>query len=81
MTFVWWDGTRWRMLVGASLDDGQGAALQFVATDRDRLVDWRYEGVFFSHAPQALPGGQDTGSGGQFASVGIDKPFSSYRET
>ena len=61
--FVWWDGTRWRMLVGASLDDGQGAALQFVATDRNRLVDWRYEGVFFSHAPQALPGGQDTGSG------------------
>ena len=43
--FVWWDRDRWRMLVGAALDDGTAAVLTFV---RSVAGAWDYDGVFAS---------------------------------
>jgi beta-fructofuranosidase len=47
--FVWRDGRGWRMLVGASLDDGSAAALTFVALD---ARDWTYDGIFARRHPR-----------------------------
>lgn len=41
--FVWGDGQRWRMLVGAALPGGTAAALTYTSTD---LAVWSYDGVF-----------------------------------
>ncbi|CAL9630547.1 glycoside hydrolase family 32 protein [Streptomyces sp. enrichment culture] len=62
--YVWRDGDRWRMLVGAGLADGRGAALEYVSED---LEDWRYRGVFLARAPQPLPGGRNTEEGWECA--------------
>jgi len=62
--YVWRDGDRWRMLVGAALADGRGAALQYSSTD---LVDWAYGGVFLAQAPTPLPGGGNTEEGWECA--------------
>lgn len=40
--FVFRDGTRWRMWVGAGLDDGSAAVLSYVSDD---LEQWAYDGV------------------------------------
>lgn len=60
--YVWRDdrdGGPWRMLVGAALADGRGAALQYTSED---LKEWTYEGPFLARAPEPLPGG-DTEEG------------------
>ncbi|MGC0327827.1 beta-fructofuranosidase [Streptomyces sp. SAI-170] len=62
--YVWRDGDRWRMLVGAGLADGRGAALEY---DSDDLEDWRYRGVFLARAPQPLGDGRDTEEGWECA--------------
>ncbi|MEV0173685.1 glycoside hydrolase family 32 protein [Streptomyces sp. NPDC050803] len=63
--YVWRDGDRWRMLVGAGLSDGRGAALQYSAgTD---LTDWTYQGIFLARAPEPLPGGGNTEEGWECA--------------
>ncbi|MEV6207334.1 glycoside hydrolase family 32 protein [Kitasatospora sp. NPDC051914] len=62
--YVWRDGDRWRMLVGASLADGRGAAVQYRSTD---LVDWAYGGVFLAEPPTPLPGGGNTEEGWECA--------------
>lgn len=62
--YVWQDGPRWRMLVGAALADGRGAALQYVSDDLDR---WTYQGVFLARAPEPLPGGGNTEQGWECA--------------
>ncbi|MFR9795740.1 glycoside hydrolase family 32 protein [Streptomyces sp. MS06] len=41
--YVWRAGTDWRMLVGAALDDGRGAALLYTSPD---LETWTYLGLF-----------------------------------
>ncbi|MDN0193495.1 glycoside hydrolase family 32 protein [Streptomyces sp. S.PNR 29] len=41
--YVWRDGDRWRMLVGAALADGRGAALLYESPDLDT---WTYLGLF-----------------------------------
>lgn len=68
--YVWRDGERWRMLVGAALEDGRGAALQYDSTD---LENWTYRGPFLARPPEPLPGGDDTEEGwecAQYASFG-----------
>jgi beta-fructofuranosidase len=62
--YVWRDGGRWRMLVGAALEDGRGAALQYSSTD---LAEWEYQGVFLARAPEPLPGGGNTEEGWECA--------------
>jgi beta-fructofuranosidase len=62
--YVWRDGERWRMLVGAALDDGRGAAVQYSSTD---LTEWTYQGVFLARAPEPLPGGGNTEEGWECA--------------
>ncbi|WP_390899003.1 glycoside hydrolase family 32 protein [Streptomyces cynarae] len=62
--YVWRDGDRWRMLVGAALADGRGAALEYTSDD---LEDWSYEGVFLTRSPHPLPGGRNTGEGWECA--------------
>jgi beta-fructofuranosidase len=52
--YVWRDGGRWRMLVGAALRDGRGAALHYLSDD---LETWKYTGPFLARAPEPLPGG------------------------
>lgn len=49
--YVWRDGDGWRMLVGAALDDGRGAAIQYVSTD---LTDWTLLGPYAACAPVPL---------------------------
>ncbi|MDX3645783.1 glycoside hydrolase family 32 protein [Streptomyces sp. MB09-02B] len=58
--YVWRDGDRWRMLVGAGLTDGRGAAQQYLSSD---LENWEYVGPFLARAPEPLPGGSDTEEG------------------
>jgi beta-fructofuranosidase len=58
--YVWRDGDRWRMLVGAGLTDGSGAAQQYLSDD---LEHWEYAGTFLARAPEPLPGGGDTEEG------------------
>ncbi|MCM3812802.1 glycoside hydrolase family 32 protein [Streptomyces sp. DR7-3] len=58
--FVWRDGEQWRMLVGSALEDGRGAAWQYVSDD---LEHWRGTGPFLARPPEALPGGGDTEEG------------------
>ncbi|MEU2225535.1 glycoside hydrolase family 32 protein [Streptomyces sp. NPDC018347] len=58
--YVWRDGDRWRMLVGAALTDGRGAAWQYVSDD---LGNWRSTGPFLARSPEPLPGGGDTEEG------------------
>lgn len=68
--YVWRDSTRWRMLVGAALSGGQGAALQYVSQDLRR---WDYLGPFLARPPEALPGHRSTQDGWecvQFADFG-----------
>ncbi|UYQ60191.1 glycoside hydrolase family 32 protein [Streptomyces peucetius] len=62
--YVWRDGERWRMLVGAALEDGRGAAVQYSSTD---MAEWEYGGVFLARAPEPLPGGADTEEGWECA--------------
>lgn len=62
--YVWRDGERWRMLVGAALRDGRGAALQYSSPD---LRDWTYRGVFLAAPPEPLPDGGDTEEGWECA--------------
>ncbi|MGP4086564.1 glycoside hydrolase family 32 protein [Streptomyces sp. KR55] len=65
--YVWRDpenGGRWRMLVGAGLADGRGAAVQYSSTD---LTDWAYQGIFLARAPESLPGGGNTEEGWECA--------------
>ncbi|MEV6104256.1 glycoside hydrolase family 32 protein [Streptomyces sp. NPDC051940] len=62
--YVWRDGERWRMLVGAALEDGRGAAVQYSSAD---LRTWTYQGVFLARAPEPLPGGADTEEGWECA--------------
>ncbi|MEV8559295.1 glycoside hydrolase family 32 protein [Streptomyces sp. NPDC051917] len=58
--YVWRDGDRWRMLVGAGLTDGRGAAQQYLSDD---LEHWEYAGPFLARVPEPLPGGVDTEEG------------------
>jgi beta-fructofuranosidase len=62
--YVWRDGDRWRMVVGAALADGRAAALEYVSDD---LEDWHYRGVFLARPPTALPGGRSTEEGWECA--------------
>jgi beta-fructofuranosidase len=56
--YVWRAGKSWRMLVGAALDDGRGAALLYEnAEDAPDVAAWTYRGAF--HAA-----GDDPGEGG-----------------
>ncbi len=61
--YVWLDGTRWRMLVGAALNTGRGAALHYATDEADPVLGWRYEGVLLAAEPVALPGGRNSGPG------------------
>jgi beta-fructofuranosidase len=49
--YVWRDGDSWRMLVGAALADGRGAALLYDSPD---LETWTYRGPFCAGAPQPV---------------------------
>lgn len=51
--YVWRDGERWRMLVGAGLRDGRGAALLYESED---LESWTYRGPLHTRADR---GGAD----------------------
>ncbi|WP_137991531.1 glycoside hydrolase family 32 protein [Streptomyces vilmorinianum] len=62
--YVWRDGDRWRMLVGAALADGRGAAVQYTSDD---LEKWTHQGIFFASAPRPLAGGADTEEGWECA--------------
>lgn len=55
--YVWRDGRQWRMLVGAGMADGRGAALHYASNDAD---EWTYDGIFFARAPEQLPRGRTT---------------------
>ena len=71
--YVWRDGARWRMLVGAALADGRGAALQYFSED---LLHWEYGGPFLAQPPTPLPGGGDTEEGWecvQYADFGVQR--------
>lgn len=71
--YVWRHGNQWRMLVGAALDDGRGAALQYVSVDLNR---WDYVGPFLARAPEALTTGGNTEEGWecvQYASLAPDR--------
>lgn len=59
--YVWRDGDGWRMLVGAALSDGRGAALLYESSD---LEDWTYLGPFDAREQEPVGStGVDTGSG------------------
>ena len=58
--FVWRDGDRWRMLVGAGLADGRAAALHYHSDD---LHSWTYSGPFLARLPQSLEAGGSTERG------------------
>ncbi|GAB7002561.1 glycoside hydrolase family 32 protein [Nocardioides sp. AN3] len=71
--YVWRDGERWRMLVGAALSDGRGAAIQYFSDDLHR---WEHGGCFLAQAPTPLPGGGDTEEGWecvQYADFGVQR--------
>lgn len=57
--YVWRDGDGWRMLVGATLADGRGAALLYESTDLD---NWTYLGPFAAREQEPV-GGTDLRSG------------------
>ncbi|MET9907537.1 glycoside hydrolase family 32 protein [Streptomyces sp. NPDC006476] len=63
--YVWRDGTRWRMLVGAALADGRGAALLYESPD---LETWTYRGPFCAGTPQPV------GSGDRYTGEGWECP-------
>ncbi|MER6081394.1 glycoside hydrolase family 32 protein [Streptomyces sp. NPDC001833] len=59
--YVWRDGARWRMLVGAALADGRGAALLYESPD---LETWTYRGPFCAGTSQPVGSDdRDTGEG------------------
>ncbi|WP_030946999.1 glycoside hydrolase family 32 protein [Streptomyces sp. NRRL S-646] len=59
--YVWRDGERWRMLVGAALTDGRGAALLYTSPD---LETWTYLGPFDARAQEPVgDSGLHTGEG------------------
>ncbi|MEU2282076.1 glycoside hydrolase family 32 protein [Streptomyces sp. NPDC013178] len=59
--YVWRDGDKWRMLVGAALADGRGAALLYESPDLD---DWTYLGPFDAREQEPVGGtGLHTGEG------------------
>ena len=59
--YVWRDGDGWRMLVGAALDDGRGAALLYESPDLDT---WTYLGPFSAREQQQVGDtGLHTGEG------------------
>ncbi|MEW2417868.1 glycoside hydrolase family 32 protein [Streptomyces sp. NPDC046866] len=59
--YVWRDGGRWRMLVGAALADGRGAALLYESAD---LETWTYLGPFEGREQEPVGGtGLHTGEG------------------
>ncbi|GAA1955586.1 glycoside hydrolase family 32 protein [Nocardioides panacihumi] len=71
--YVWRDGGRWRMLVGAALADGRGAAMQYFSED---LCRWELGGPFLAEPPTPLPGGGDTEEGWecvQYADFGVQR--------
>ncbi|NGN63224.1 glycoside hydrolase family 32 protein [Streptomyces sp. A7024] len=51
--YVWRDGDRWRMLVGAGYADGDGAALAYSSPD---LADWAFDGPLHRRADPAPDG-------------------------
>lgn len=61
--FVWKDGERWRMLVGAALDNGRAAAVHYECESPDPLGPWACTGLFAEEASQPLPGGGTTEEG------------------
>ncbi|MFE2063314.1 glycoside hydrolase family 32 protein [Streptomyces sp. NPDC059467] len=59
--YVWRDGEGWRMLVGAALADGRGAALLYESSDLD---EWTYLGPFDAREQQPVgDSGLHTGEG------------------
>ncbi|GAA3110095.1 glycoside hydrolase family 32 protein [Streptomyces rectiviolaceus] len=48
--YVWRDGDRWRMLVGAGCAEGDGAVLSYTSQD---LTDWTYDGPLHRRADTA----------------------------
>ncbi|PRH80811.1 glycosyl hydrolase [Streptomyces solincola] len=59
--YVWRDGGLWRMLVGAALADGRGAALLYESAD---LENWSYRGPFAAGGQVPVgTGGLHTGEG------------------
>ncbi|MFE7896439.1 glycoside hydrolase family 32 protein [Streptomyces sp. NPDC057424] len=57
--YVWQDGDGWRMLVGAALADGRGAALLYESAD---LETWTYLGLFDARRQEPV-GGTDLHTG------------------
>ncbi|WP_442817142.1 glycoside hydrolase family 32 protein [Streptomyces sp. NBC_01334] len=57
--YVWQDGDGWRMLVGAALADGRGAALLYESPD---LETWTYLGPFEAREQEPV-GGTDLHTG------------------
>ncbi|MBN0048209.1 glycoside hydrolase family 32 protein [Streptomyces actuosus] len=57
--YVWCDGAGWRMLVGAALADGRGAALLYASPD---LENWSYLGPFDARTQEPV-GGTDLHTG------------------
>ncbi|WP_413810721.1 glycoside hydrolase family 32 protein [Streptomyces sp. OE57] len=51
--YVWQQDGRWRMLVGAALSNGRGAALLY---ESDDLENWAYHGPFATGGPAADAG-------------------------
>ncbi|MDG5805570.1 glycoside hydrolase family 32 protein [Streptomyces ossamyceticus] len=49
--YVWRDGDRWRMLVGAALADGRAAALLYDSPD---LETWTWRGPFAARRPEPV---------------------------
>jgi beta-fructofuranosidase len=64
--YVWRQGERWRMLVGASVTGERGAALLYESPD---LVDWQYRGPFFADGPD-VDGGWTGWECPQYATFG-----------
>jgi beta-fructofuranosidase len=58
--YVWRQHDRWRMLVGAALDDGRGAALLYESHD---LTTWEYHGPFLTSRPGTAGDGNATATG------------------
>ncbi|WP_329234524.1 glycoside hydrolase family 32 protein [Streptomyces canus] len=59
--YVWRDGDGWRMLVGAALAGGRGAALLYDSPD---LETWTYRGPFAARGKEPINGsGLNTGEG------------------
>ncbi|WP_051865292.1 glycoside hydrolase family 32 protein [Streptomyces griseus] len=51
--YIWRDGNGWRMLVGAALADGRGAALLYESPDLDT---WTYRGPLDAREPEFVDG-------------------------